>query len=121
MRRLKVVLVVAVLLLVTSCSSPVTPDIWNGETTNSDTGAVQGLRLEVVNRSDSWRGSYYVEAARGAFDGTNDNGVLTATLIASDTCTFELNGTVTGDALTATFEPTDCPGGNTGTWALNRL
>ena len=117
----KLVLVGALLLLVAACSSPVAPDIWVGETTNADTGAVQELRLEVVNRSDRWAGSYFVNVVRGAFDGIVEiDGSLTATLTVSGVCSFELNGTVNGDNLNAVFLPVGCPGGSGGSWVLVR-
>lgn len=100
MRRVKFALAAATLLLVTACSPPATPDIWSGETVAADSGAIQALRLEVQNHSGRWLGSYLVDAARGAFDGTlASDGSLTATLTAAATCTFYLTGAVTGDVL----------------------
>ena len=56
----------------------------------------------------------------GRVDGTLANGVLEGALVVSEACRFGLVGTVSGDALEATFAPTGCPGGAEGTWTATR-
>lgn len=77
------------------------------------------LRFE---RLDGGRlsGSYRVDAVRGSFSGTVDEGALDATLEPSDDCSYSLTGTLAHEQLDATFEPTGCPGGGSGRWELQR-
>lgn len=118
MRWLGIALLVAVLA---ACSRVEPAQVWLGTSEASDTGASRTLRLEVHERGVRLTGDYYVENARGDFDGQVEaGGVLTATLTAGPTCTFELQGTIAGTWLTASFVPLVCPGGETGVWSLER-
>lgn len=113
-------LVATVAITISACSNaPVPqPQAWTGTTTSGAT--VHPLQVDVELTGTVWSGTYTVDSAppfTGDVVAELIDGVLTGQLIATSSCTFDLTGTVTDDALEATFDPTDCPGGAPGTWS----
>lgn len=111
-------LVLAALALA-ACSTPPQVQTWTGTTTSG--GTSQPLTVEAALAPDgSWVGTYTV-ASEPPFSGdvvaTLTGTALEGELIATHACRYDLSGTLDGDALTATFEPANCPGGATGTWS----
>ena len=115
----------ALAALLAACASP-TPaaqrGAWEGTSTSAD-GAFPLTIATTLSAAGGWTGTYTLARAApfsGRVDGTLVNGVLEGALVVSDACRFGLVGTVTGDALEATFAPTGCPGGAEGTWTATR-
>lgn len=97
------------------------PQVWLGTSTGADTGLSRTLRLEVRDSAGRLEGDYYVDSAHGTFVGeVQPGGALTAILTPAADCTFEFEGSITGDVLVGSFVPLDCPGGEAGTWSLQR-
>ena len=108
------------LMLFVGCSSTgASVDIWTG-TTTLDSGVSSSLRLEVRERDGLLTGSYYVDAARGDFEGEVDGDTLTASLLPSENCSYSMIGTIAGGSIEGSFSPADCPGGQSGSWNLDR-
>ncbi len=111
-------------LLLAACATTPSSELqaWTGTSTaGADT---YPLTIDAtLSPAGAWAGTYTVERTppfTGDIAGTLVAGVLEGELTVSDACRFELVGTVTGDALDATFAPTDCPGGSGGTWSATR-
>lgn len=119
---LSVVLSVAVLGC-TRVAPTTTNESWDGTVTLGDTTV--DFELDVrVTEAGAWTGTYTVLATppySGDVTATVEGGVLRGTLVATRACTFDLDGTVAGGSLIASFVPTGCPGGLLGTWIARRL
>lgn len=90
---------------------------WTGTTTFGATA--HPLHIDVVLRGTDWTGRYTIGSTppfTGDVVAELIDGTLTGELQATATCTYTLAGTITHDALDATFTPTACPGGEGGTW-----
>jgi hypothetical protein len=114
--------VLGLTLLLASCASrgpTIQGQTWIGTTTAG--AAAHPLAIATtLDPAGAWTGTYTVERTpsfTGELDAELSNGELVGVLIVSDACRFALEGNVTGDALTATFSPTACPGGVGGTWS----
>lgn len=119
MRRLQVLLIALGLTLVmTACQSPAPTLSFSG--TSTVEGVTYDLALEVQHLGDRLVGEYQVDAVEGGFEGTVNAGTVTAELTPSSTCTYAFDGTLTETSLDGTFQPSDCPGGQTGVWELTR-
>jgi len=81
-------------------------------------GTEYPLTLSVSRYGERLMGEYRVKAAKGTFQGTVTDTVITAELTPGPNCTYSFEGELTETTLTGTFEPTACPGGQTGTWDL---
>lgn len=107
-------------ILTAGCSSTETGlEVWTGTSTLDD-GTTRSLRLEVRDVEGDLVGDYDSGAAHGTFEGRVEGTSLTATLTPSATCTYALAGTASDGTIEATFEPDACPGGERGTWTLER-
>lgn len=117
-RVIPVLTLVLLTLLLAACQDP--PPISTYEGTTSTGGIEQPLTLTYGQRGDRLTGEYLVRAAKGSFRGTQTGNDITADLSPSPTCTYTFEGTITDTTLTGEFHPTDCPGGEAGTWTLER-
>lgn len=104
-------------LLLAACQVPPPTFTYQGTTTTA--GAAQPLTLTFEQRGERLLGEYQVRAAKGTFRGTLEGDTVTADLAPSPNCTYTFEGTLGDAMLTGAFEPTACPGGEPGTWALD--
>ena len=88
--------------------------------TSTFEGVTYDLTLELQRLGDRVVGEYQVDAVGGGFEGTVNGAAVTAELTPSSTCTYAFEGTLTETNLDGTFQPSDCPGGQTGVWELVR-
>lgn len=111
-------LFVGLAILLVACQAP--PPTISYEGTSTVGGLEQPLTLAVTRHGDRLVGEYRVRAAVGKLAGTLNGADLTATLTPAPDCSYEFLGAFSLDAITGAFEPTDCAGGASGTWALER-
>lgn len=110
--------VIGLALLLAACQDPPPTFTYEGITITG--GVEQPLTLTYEQRGDRLTGEYQIRAAKGAFRGAINANTITADLTPSPDCTYTLEATITGTTLTGTFQPSDCPGGEAGTWTLER-
>lgn len=118
-RSVRLVALASVAVALTACSltPPPRAQTWTGTTAFG--AAVHPLQVDVVLRGTDWTGRYTIGSTppfTGDVVAELVDGVLTGELRATATCTYDLAGTVTEDALDATFTPSACAGGEGGTW-----
>jgi hypothetical protein len=113
-------------LVLASCGGgapPTQSQSWSGTTTSADVTYPLVIATTLAP-TGAWVGTYTVMRAppfTGAVDATISGSQLEGVLVVTDACRFTLTGSLAGDALTATFSPTACPGGVGGTWAATRV
>lgn len=117
-------LAVGLALALAACAAPASDErqAWSG-TSTSGTDTFPLTIDATLTPAGAWSGTYTLERTppfTGDVIATLVGGVLAGELTVSNDCRFELAGTVTADALEATFAPTDCPGGTGGTWSATR-
>src|SRR5690606_31826619 len=100
------------------CQSPAPTTSFSG--TSTFEGVTYDLTLEFQRLGDRLMGEYHVDDVGGGFEGTVNGTAVTAELTPSSTCTYAFEGTLTETNLDGTFQPSDCPGGQTGVWELVR-
>ena len=118
MGRLGLAAVAAITLAACGVAPAPQAQAWTGTTAYGTT--VEPLQVDVAIDGTAWSGTYTIGSTppfTGDVVADLVDGVLTGQLIATSSCRFDLTGTVTADALDATFVPTACPGGETGTWS----
>jgi hypothetical protein len=113
-------LAASVAVAVTACGGAPVPQaqVWTGTTEYG--GAVLPLQVDVAVAGADWSGSYTIGSTppfTGDVVAELLGGVLTGQLVATTSCSFDLVGAVSDDALEATFTPAACPGGVSGTWS----
>jgi hypothetical protein len=116
----RIAAIASLAIAVTACSTAPTPQAqaWSGTSTSGETA--HPLQVDVAVLGADWTGTYTIGTTppfTGDVTAELADGVLTGELIATSACTFALTGTVTDDALEATFTPAGCPGGEAGTWS----
>lgn len=120
-----ILLALCLAVLLAACANATPPferQAWEGTTTTAE-GTFPLTIATTLTAGGGWTGTYTVERTppfTGDVDATLAAGVLEGVLVVSDACTFELVGTVSDDALDATFAPTECSGGASGTWRATR-
>lgn len=119
MKRITAILTFAGLALLLSACQDAPPRFTFAGTTTA-AGVEQPLTLTFEQRGKHLSGEYLVLAAKGTFQGTLENTTLTAELRPGPDCTYSFEGSLVGNALTGAFEPAGCPGGQSGTWELER-
>lgn len=117
-RAIPILTLVLLTLLLAACQDP--PPTFTYEGTTSAGGVEQPLTLTYEQRGDRLTGEYQIRAATGTFRGTLDGDTIAADLTPSPTCTYTFEGALEAPNLTGSFEPTDCPGGESGTWTLEQ-
>jgi len=117
-RAVPILTLVLLTLLLAACQDP--PPTLTYEGTTSAGGVEQPLTLTYEQRGDRLTGEYQIRAATGAFRGVLDGDTITADLTPSPECTYAFEGVIADTTLTGEFQPTDCPGGEAGTWTLER-
>jgi len=117
-RSIPLIITLGLAFAITACQSP-TPTLSFVGTSTFESVSYD-LTLDLQRVGDRLVGEYYVETARGDFDGTVVGTAVVAELAPSSTCSYSFEGTLTQTRLNGTFEPADCPGGQTGTWELER-
>jgi hypothetical protein len=117
-------LAVGLALALAACAAPASDErqAWSGTSTSgADTFP---LTIDAtLTPTGAWAGTYTLERTppfTGTVTATLTAGVLAGELLVANDCRFELAGTLTADALDATFTPTACPGGTGGTWSATR-
>lgn len=110
--------IVSLGLVLAACQEPAPRHTYAGVSLAG--GVEYDLTLTFERRGDRLTGEYTVDAAHGAFRGALDGATITADLTPSPTCTYGFEGVLTDPTLTGEFEPTACPGGEGGTWVLER-
>ncbi len=110
------VVLLGLTLLLAACQDP--PPVLEYEGVTVTDGVEQPLTLAVQRRGDRLVGEYRIRAVAGAFRGQAAGEAVTADLIPAPDCAYTFEGTLTGTSLTGVFQPTACPGGKAGTWAL---
>ncbi|CAN5639139.1 hypothetical protein BH23DEI1_BH23DEI1_11570 [soil metagenome] len=105
---------------VTACGSAPSPQVqaWIGTSTSGT--STHSFEVAAVLDGREWLGTYTLGSTppfTGDVVAELADGVLTGQLIATASCAFDLNGTLTAEALEAAFTPTACPGGEAGTWS----
>ena len=119
MKRAAIAMAAIALTVVLAACQPSVPTVTYFGV--SRTGAVEhDLTLTFERRGERLIGAYTVDVVRGIFDGTATAVAVTAVLTPSPTCSYHFAGTFSGTALTGEFEVADCPGGESGTWALEQ-
>lgn len=104
--------------LVVGCSPSGAVERWQGD---SVVGTVTlPVELELRRSGPALSGDYWVGVSPGTLTGSVDDGAVTATLIASPSCSFVLTGTLTPDRLEGDFVPEVCAGASGGRWELER-
>ncbi len=108
-------------VLLAACSTPPPLLEYQGVSTTMDATHIVTLSLREPTAAGVTSGTYYSGVARGILRGTVADTILNAELKPSPDCTYTFTGVLTETALTGSFEPSDCPGGQPGDWNLNRL
>lgn len=117
MKRTRTVLtLVGLALLLAACQDPAPGFTFKGTTTAA--GVEQPLTLDYEQRGHRLTGAYHVRAVTGTFRGTLVDSIVAAELQPAPDCIYSFEGTLEGTTLTGAYEPTDCVGGQAGTWAL---
>lgn len=117
MKRTILTLALSTLALVlVACQDP--PPTFTYEGTTSIAGVEQPLTLTYEQRGERLTGEYQIRATKGSFRGALDGNTITADLTPSPDCTYAFEGEIANTTLTGAFQPTNCPGGAAGTWAL---
>ena len=116
----RLITIASLAIAISACSPAPTPQAqsWTGTSTSGAT--VQSLQIDVGVLGTDWSGTYTIGSTppfTGDVNAELEGNVLTGELHATTSCTFTLTGTVTDDALEATFTPADCPGADAGTWS----
>lgn len=111
-------LLLGLVLLLAACQDPAPRMSFTG--TSTIDGVDRDLRLEVERLDERLIGEYTVGVSGGSFSGTVLGSAVTAVLKPSNECTYSFSGTLGESALDGSFEPSACPGGQTGTWSLVR-
>ena len=117
-RTIPILIIVLLTLLLAACQDPPPTFTYEGITITG--GVEQPLSLTYEQRGERLTGEYQIRAAKGTFRGAIDADTITDDLTPSPDCTYTLEGTITDTTLTGSFQPTDCPGGEAGTWTLER-
>lgn len=115
-RAIPILTLVLLALLLAACQDP--PPTFTYEGTTSAGGVEQPLTLTYEQRGDRLAGEYRIRAVTGTFRGAIAGEAITADLTPSPDCTYTFEGAIADTALTGTFQPSDCPGGEAGTWTL---
>ena len=117
-------LAVGLALALAACAAPASDErqAWTGTSTTGATTVPLTIDA-TLTPAGAWSGTYTLQrtpAFTGDVTATLAAGALTGELTVANDCRFALAGTITADALEATFTPTDCPGGTGGTWSATR-
>ncbi len=115
-RTAAILTLIGIALLLAACQDP--PPTFTFEGASTVGGVEQPLTLTYQQRGQRLTGEYRLRATKGAFHGTLAGNQVTAALTPSPDCTYAFEGDLTNTSLTGSFEPSDCPGGQIGTWAL---
>ncbi len=122
-RQVAAVLLAGCLALVLAACAATAPSSERQAWAGTSTAGADTFPLTIdatLTSAGAWTGTYTVDRTppfTGDVEARLLAGALAGELIVSDACRFELAGTVSADALDATFAPTDCPGGTGGTWS----
>src|SRR5690606_18481856 len=111
-------LLLGLVLLLAACQDPAPQLSFTG--TSTIDGVDHDLQLEVERLGERLIGAYTVGVSGGSFNGTVLGSTVTAELKPSSECTYSFSGTLAESSLDGSFAPSDCPGGQTGTWSLVR-
>jgi len=115
---IRIGLLAALTVVLAACQDPAPSLTFEG--TSTIAGNEHSLALAVERHGDRLSGEYMVEGASGSFNGSVDGTAVIAELLPSATCSYSFAGTLTDSSLQGSFEPSDCPGGQLGTWSLAR-
>lgn len=119
--RTRIVLLVVLTVLLAGCAYVRPPEVWVGVT--QQLAFTSALEVQFRRVDASILGTYELWGdlnGGGKIEGTIRDGIIIATLEPSATCRFRLVGTATDSTIEGDFEPDSCPGGNSGTWSLQR-
>lgn len=111
-------LLAGLVLVLAACQDPAPRLTFEGVSTSA--GVESPLGLSIERHGDRLSGEYTVGAASGSFAGNVVGTAVTAELEPSETCVYSFTGSLSDTSLQGEFAPSDCPGGQTGTWTLTR-